>query len=171
MPTEPWLSGPVEGISLLLMPVAHALLQAQNDITHYASELTTEQVWREPNGLPSVGFHLRHIDGSSDRLLAYAKGEALTKAQFQFLRAERESGENPPSASQLIAAVQSRIAALLEFIRATPDEMLFEERFVGRAKLLTNMIGLLYHIAEHMQRHVGSLIVVSKIVCGNRTEN
>lgn len=164
MPTEPWLSGPVEGISALLMPAAHALLQAQNDILHFASDLTVEQLWREPHGLPSVGFHLRHIDGSSDRLLTYTKGESLSEAQFQFLKSERESGANLPDAATLIAAAQARIINLLEFLRVTPDETLLEPRYVGRAKLQTNVFGLLFHIAEHMQRHVGSLIVVAKLV-------
>jgi uncharacterized damage-inducible protein DinB len=164
MPTEPWLSGPVAGVSPLLMPAAHALLQANNDIVQYAAELTIEQLWREPNGLPSVGFHLRHIDGSSDRLLSYTKGEALSDAQFAFLKSERAPGEPLPTAAELIAAVQARIAGLLDFIRATPDESLFAERLVGRAQLPTNVFGLLFHIAEHMQRHVGSLIVVAKIV-------
>lgn len=164
MPNEPWLSGPVVGVSPLLMPAAHALLQAQHDIFHHASDLTTEQVWRELHGLPSVGFHLRHIDGSIDRLMTYTKGEALTEAQFQFLRAERAPGERLPTAAELVAATQARITTLLEFIRATPDELLFAGRLVGRAKLPTNVIGLLFHIAEHTQRHVGSLIVVAKLV-------
>jgi uncharacterized damage-inducible protein DinB len=164
MPTEPWLSGPVAGVSPLLMPAAHALLQANNDIVQYAAELTIEQLWREPSGLPSVGFHLRHIDGSSDRLLSYTKGEALSEAQFAFLKSERTPAEPLPTAAELIAAVQARIAGLLDFIRATPEEQLFAERLVGRAQLQTNVFGLLFHIAEHMQRHVGSLIVVAKIV-------
>lgn len=164
MLTEPWLSGPIEGISALLMPAAHALLQAQHDILHFASDLTVEQLWREPQGVPSVGFHLRHIDGSSDRLLTYAKGEALSAAQFQFLKSEREPGADLPDAATLIAAAQARIASLLDFLRATADETVFEPRYVGRAKLQTNVFGLLFHIAEHTQRHVGSLIVVAKLV-------
>lgn len=164
MPTEPWLSGPVPGISPLLMPAAHALLQAQNDIVQYASELTAEQLWRELPGVPSVGFHLRHIDGSSDRLLSYTKGAALTEAQFAFLKTERTPGEPLPTAGELIAAVQARIAVLLDFMRALPEERLLEGRTVGRAQLPTNVLGLLFHIAEHMQRHVGSLIVVAKLV-------
>ncbi|MBL8207941.1 MAG: DinB family protein [Blastocatellia bacterium] len=164
MPAEPWLCGPIEGISPILMPAAHALLQAQQDIEQYASDLTPDQLWYEPNGVPSVGYHLRHIDGSSDRLLTYAKGEALSVAQFAFLKAEGSPESPLPTASELVVVAQKRIAALIEFLRLTPDENLFSERFVGRAKLSTNVIGLLFHIAEHTQRHVGSLIVVSKIV-------
>lgn len=164
MPTEPWLSGPVAGIVPLLMPAAHALLQAQNDLHQYVSDLTTEQLWREPQGLPSVGFHLRHIDGSSDRLLTYAKGETLTEAQFAFLKAERTPGQPLPTATELLAAAEARISMLLEYLRAVPEASLFEARAVGRAQLPTNVFGLLFHIAEHLQRHVGSLIVVAKLV-------
>lgn len=164
MPTEPWLSGPIEGVPAVLMPVAHALLQAQNDLRQYVSELTTEQLWREPAGLPSVAFHLRHIDGSSDRLLTYAKGETLNDAQFAFLKSERTPGEPLPAAADLLAAAEARIAVLLAYLRAVPEASLFDARAVGRAQLPTNVFGLLFHIAEHMQRHVGSLIVVSKLV-------
>lgn len=164
MPTEPWLSGPVEGIPAMLMPVAHALLQAQNEMRQYASELTTEQLWRELNGLPSVAFHLRHIDGSSDRLLAYAKGETLSEAQFAFLKSERTPSEPLPTAADLLAAADARIAVLLAYLRTVSEDSLFDARAVGRAQLPTNVFGLLFHIAEHMQRHVGSLIVVSKLL-------
>ncbi|MEP7341561.1 MAG: DinB family protein, partial [Acidobacteriota bacterium] len=54
----------------------------------------------------------------------------------------------------------------LDVIRATPDELLFEVRTVGRAQLPTNVFGLLFHIAEHTQRHTGSIIAMAKIVRG-----
>lgn len=164
MPTEPWLSGPVEGVPAILMPVAHALFQAQNDLHTYVSALTTEQLWQEPNGLPSVAFHLRHLDGSSDRLLTYAKGETLSEAQFAFLKTERTADEPLPNAAELLAAAEARIAVLLAYLRTVPESSLFDSRAVGRAQLPTNVFGLLFHIAEHLQRHVGSLIVVSKLV-------
>jgi uncharacterized damage-inducible protein DinB len=163
---EPWLCGPLEGVSPLTMPAAHALTQARGDIEVYVSSLTFAEVWSEPNGAPSVGFHLRHIAGSIDRLLAYTAGRSLTDEQFRYLASERVPGEPPPDAEQLITAAQSKIDEALNFIRSMPDDELFEPRAVGRAQLPTNVFGLLFHIAEHTQRHTGQIISMARIVRG-----
>jgi uncharacterized damage-inducible protein DinB len=163
---EPWLCGPLPGISQFTMPAAHALAQSRADIETHAAELTTERVWAEPGGGPSVGFHLRHIAGSIDRLLTYTAGRNLTDEQFRFLAEERVAGAPLAEATRLIAAAQSKIDEVLDAIRATPDELLFEARGVGRAKLPTNVFGLLFHIAEHTQRHTGQLIATARIVRG-----
>jgi len=163
---EPWLCGPLPGISRLTMPAAHTLAQSRVDIETHAARLSTEQVWTEPGGGPSVGFHLRHIAGSIDRLLTYAAGSNLTDDQFRFLAEERVAGTPPTEVAQLIVAAQSKIDEALSVIRATPDEILFEARSVGRARLPTNVFGLLFHIAEHTQRHTGQIIATARIVRG-----
>jgi uncharacterized damage-inducible protein DinB len=160
---EPWLCGPLEGFSRWTMPAAHALLQSRQDIETHAGGLTVEEVWREPGGAPSVGFHLRHIAGSIDRLLAYAAGQGLTEEQFRYLAAERISGDPPATARTLIDFAQAKIDEAVAVIRATPDESLFDDRAVGRARLPTYVLGLLFHIAEHTQRHTGQLIATAKI--------
>jgi hypothetical protein len=136
------------------MPAAHALTQSRADLEMHAARLSIEQVWTELGGVPSVGFHLRHIAGSIDRLLTYTAGGNLTGEQFRFLAEERIPGAPPTEVTQLIA------------IRATPEEILFEARVVGRAQLPTNVSGLLFHIAEHTQRHTGQVIATSGIVRG-----
>ncbi len=150
------------------MPAAHALAQSRLDLEAHAAMLSTEQVWTEPGGGPSVGFHLRHIAGSIDRLLTYAAGRNLTDEQFRFLSEERAGGAPPANVTQLIAAAQSKIDEALVVIRATPDEILFEARAVGRARLPTSVFGLLFHIAEHTQRHTGQIIATARIVRGLR---
>lgn len=171
MALEAWQSGPLDGVSRLLMPAAHAVVQAQADIAAHAAGLRAEELWLEPHGAASCGFHLRHLAGSIDRLLTYAKGQTLTDEQFQFLRSEREPGEPPAEAPALVALAAAQIDEMISLIRATPDESLFEERFVGRARLKTNVFGLLFHTAEHTQRHTGQLITTAKIVravCGSQ---
>jgi uncharacterized damage-inducible protein DinB len=148
------------------MPAAHALAQSRADIETHAAGLTIEQVWTEAGGGPSVGFHLRHIAGSIDRLLTYTAGRNLTDEQFRFLAEERIAGTPPTEVTQLIAAAQLKIDEVLDVIRATPDEALFETRGVGRAQLPTNVFGLLFHIAEHTQRHTGQIIATAGIVRG-----
>lgn len=163
MSTEPWLNGPIAGIPALLMPAVHALMQAQIDIEHFAANLSHEQIWREPNNAPSIGFHLRHIDGSCDRLLTYAKDTSLSEAQFAFL-AREQSGNQPETARELITNANQRIAAVIDYIRNVQEQDYLSARLVGRAKLKTNVIGLLFHIAEHTQRHVGSIITLARVV-------
>jgi uncharacterized damage-inducible protein DinB len=160
---EPWLCGPLDGYSRLTMPAAHALLQSRGDIEKHALQLTVAEVWSEPGGAPSVGFHLRHIVGSIDRLLTYTAGRNLSEEQFDYLASERYPGDSPPNAQNLVSGSQMKIDELLDIIRSTPNEKLFEPRTVGRAKLPTNVYGLHFHIAEHTQRHTGQIIATAKI--------
>jgi hypothetical protein len=124
------------------------------------------KIWLEPGGAPSVGFHLRHIAGSIDRLLTYTAGHDLTDDQFESLARERVPGTPPAEVKDLITAAQSQVDRAIDIIRATPDESLFEPRSVGRSRLPTNVFGLLFHLAEHTQRHTGQLIATATIVRG-----
>ncbi len=160
---EAWLNGALEAVLPQLMPAAHALVQAGADIRKAAGGLTVKQVWTKPHGAPSVGFHLSHVAGSIDRLLTYARGASLDSAQFAALVAEGEPDESV-AAAELVAAATKRIEEVLEAIRLTPEETLFAARFVGRAKLPTSVFGLLFHIAEHTQRHTGQIVTTARIV-------
>ena len=44
---------------------------------------------------------------------------------------------------------------------------LLEARAVGRARLPTTVLGLLFHAAEHSQRHAGQVVTTAKIVRGS----
>ena len=163
---EVWLRGPLDGVDPMLMPAAHALVQASEDLERAASDLTAEELWVRPGGAASLGFHLRHIAGATDRLLTYARGEQLTEAQRQAVAVEKESGEPPADATILVRGAQAAIERALEAIRSIPERSIFDSRTVGRAALPTNVFGLLCHIAEHAQRHTGQVITTAKIVRG-----
>ena len=160
---EVWLRGPVPGVPPLLMPAAHCLLQCREEIAT-AADLSTDQLWARPAGIAAAGFHLRHIAGSLDRLLTYARGSQLDRDQFAFLRAEGDPGETPSTASTLVAAAQAAIDAAVQVLRSTRDEDLMLARSVGRSGLPSNVLGLLFHCAEHTHRHTGQLVTTSKIV-------
>lgn len=163
MEHEAWLSGALEDVSLMLMPAAHALVQAARDIERATENLTEHEVWAKPNGAPSVGFHLLHIAGSCDRLLTYARGENLSHKQFALLAAESEVDDSL-NATLLTRNAVAEIENAIAQIRSTPEEILFEKRAVGRKRLPANVFGMLFHIAEHTQRHVGQIISTAKIV-------
>jgi hypothetical protein len=48
-------------------------------------------------------------------------------------------------------------------VRALNPASLADPRQVGRKRLPTTVIGLLTHIAEHTQRHVGQAISAAKL--------
>jgi uncharacterized damage-inducible protein DinB len=145
------------------MPVAHALLQAREDVERTAGGATAEELWQRPGGAASAGYHLRHLAGSLDRLFTYARGEPLDEAQRAALLQEGAPGA---SAAELVSAVLARIDRALEQLRRTPVESLGESREVGRARLPSTVLGLLFHGAEHTTRHAGQLITTLKVVRG-----
>ena len=158
---EPWLRGPIAGMPPMVMPAAHALRQAAEDIPVAVTGLTAEQLWAQPGGAASVGFHLRHLSGSIDRLLTYAKGEMLSDAQMAALQAEQEpeGGDAAGFARDTLAAIQRAS----DVMRDTPPGTYLEAREVGRRRLPTTVLGLLVHIAEHTQRHAGQIITTAKV--------
>lgn len=159
MATEAWQRGPVPGFDPYLMPVVHALQQVQEDVDALAAEVSHEQLWTSPGRAAPIGFHLRHIAGSTERLLTYARGEALTAAQLAAAR--RESLETP-TADVVVAEVREAIGRALDQVRATPRDTLLTERKVGRAGLPSTTLGLLFHAAEHATRHAGQAITTAK---------
>jgi uncharacterized damage-inducible protein DinB len=163
---EYWLRGPVEGIQPWLQPVAHALLQTREDVEAVLRELTPEQLWRTPGGAASVGFHVKHLAGSLDRLLTYARGENLSEPQMAYLKGEAHAGDPPADAAALAMLLNTRIEAALDQVRATAEDELLEERRVGRQRLASTVLGLLFHAAEHTTRHAGQTITTAKIVRG-----
>jgi len=163
MQPEPWLRGPLADVDPYLMPAAHALTHAGEDLERAVADVPPHALWTRPGGAASVGFHLRHIAGSIDRLLAYARGEGLSEAQRAAARAEEQPG-GPDDAPALLAGTQAAIAGALAQIRSTPRATLLDPRAVGRAQLPSTVLGLLFHVAEHTQRHTGQLIATARAV-------
>ena len=161
---EVWMRGPVDGYPPELQPVAHALLQVREEIEAHAADLTTEQLWARPAGVASIGFHLRHLAGSLDRLLAYARREPLTDEQLAFLRNEADPGVPPASVADTIDVAVAGIDRALTQVRHTDVSTLREPRGVGRKQLPTTVMGLLFHAAEHASRHAGQIATTRKIV-------
>jgi len=163
---EAWQRGPIPGIPDQLQPVAHALVGAAEDAGAAIDSLTASQLWCSPGGAASVGFHLMHLAGSTDRLFTYARGEGLNAAQKDALAAERALAEPRPAADVLLRSWQETVERALAQLARTPDAELGEPRGVGRMAVPSNVRGLLFHAAEHATRHVGQIITTAKIVTG-----
>lgn len=162
--TEWWQRGPVDGVPEMLQPVAHVVLQVGESVREIVEPLTEAQWNARPASVASVAFHVRHIIGVLDRLFSYARGDALTDAQFVALRAEGQPvtiNEMP----RLLDRLDAQIANALSELKSTDPAILGEYRGVGRAQLPSTVIGCLVHAAEHGMRHVGQLSVTARIVC------
>ena len=161
---EPWLRGPLSDVHPLLAPTLHAFAQAHEDLAHWTKGLTAAQIWSRPHDLAPVGFHLRHIAGSVDRLTTYLLGEQLTPEQLAAIHHEMDSGPGRSGLlNELLDEVNEALHKSEQLIRSLDPARLAETRGVGRKQLPTTVIGLVVHLAEHTQRHVGELIVTAKL--------
>jgi uncharacterized damage-inducible protein DinB len=164
---EVWQRGPLPDITPLLQPVGHALLQAREEIEMYMKEFPEALLWLRPAGLASVGFHLQHLSGVLDRVFTYARGESLTPDQFKALDEEGNDSADGYTVGQLVAEFSRQVDVAMEQLRNTREEQLTQYRGIGRAGLPSTVIGLLVHGAEHTMRHLGQLLVTSRILSAN----
>ena len=162
--TEFWLRGPVPGIPSLLQPVAHALLQACQEVNDLTATFPDALLWQRLAGLASPGFHLQHLAGVLDRLFTYAKGTPLNESQLADLSAEGTPIEGQATVAELLNRFNIQVDKSLEQIGETPETSLTAIRHVGRARLPSTVGGLLFHAAEHTQRHTGQLLVTTRVL-------
>ena len=159
---EPWLRGTRLEVDAVRRGVIHALELASEDVAKWCEVLSDEEMEARPLGLPSVGFQLRHIARSLDRLLTYAEGQQLSERQMEALRTEMESAGKEASLMEFAEGVEVSVDRVI----AISPESFGERRGVGRKNLPTSVGGLLVHCADHTQRHVGQLVTTAKVVVG-----
>jgi hypothetical protein len=166
---EVWLRGALPDVAPLLQPVAHSLLQCRLEVRATVPTLSDSELWATPGGAASAGYQVRHAIGSLDRLFTYARGEQLSPTQQRALAAEGRSDERVGIQESLVADFEAAVERALAQLRATDPATLLEPREVGRARLPSTVLGLLFHAAEHTQRHVGQLVTTSKVVRAPRS--
>jgi uncharacterized damage-inducible protein DinB len=159
---EVWLRGPIEGIPLRLQPVAHSLMQSREELEYLLLHLTPEHLWRTDGTAASIGYHILHAMGALDRLFTYARGATLSDAQRQML-AEESLRDPGLTVDDLRTRVEAGVRQALDQLRDTKEDTLLEARSVGRARLPSTVMGLLFHAAEHTQRHAGQALTTSKL--------
>jgi uncharacterized damage-inducible protein DinB len=158
---EPWLRGTLREVPAVHRAVVHALQLAGEDSQRWCGSLTDEEFNARPGGLPPVAFHLRHIARSLDRLLTYAEGRDLSEPQLAALKTEMDPGATRDA---LFSELNSALAKSMIRVRAFDVSALEQIRVVGRKQLPTTVGGLLVHVADHTQRHLGQAITTVKIV-------
>jgi uncharacterized damage-inducible protein DinB len=158
---EPWLRGTLTDVPPLQRAVLHALELAKEDLERWCDGMSDEELNHRPGGIAPVAFHLRHIARSMDRLLTYAEGNQLTAEQIGVMKLEMDPVARR---NELLAELAVAFAKSIKRIRAFSPQQMEEERKVGKKQLPTSVGGLLVHVADHTQRHVGQAITTAKIV-------
>ena len=158
---EPWLRGTLTEIEPVRRQVLHAFQLTGVDVTRWCEPLDAEQIAALPFGLPSVGFHLRHIARSLDRLLTYAEGRALDPQQLELLADEGNAAINR---DEVLLEFSTGLERATQRVLAIRPEHFAQLRGVGRELLQVPVAGLLIHCAEHTQRHAGQAITTAKVV-------
>ena len=161
---EVWQRGPSPEYTTVLQPVAHALLQAREEINEYMHQFPAELLWLRPANMASVGFHLQHLSGVLDRVFTYARAEKLSDLQFEQLYEEGKDSTDGYSVKALVNRFDKQVDTALQQLKTTDEATLGDYRGVGRAGLPSTVIGLLFHAAEHTMRHVGQLMVTAAVV-------
>ncbi|MFY9754146.1 MAG: DinB family protein [Candidatus Acidiferrales bacterium] len=163
---EPWLRGTHAEVGAVKCAVLHALELADEDIQRWCGNLSEDELNARPAGIAPVAFHLRHVARSLDRLITYAEGAQLDVTQMTALKSELDSASNGREAMAEFSNALARSAAR---IRAIDPETFENSRAVGRRRLPTTVGGLLVHIADHTQRHVGQAVTTAKVVVAQRS--
>lgn len=159
--SEPWLRGTLTDVPSVHRAVLHALELAAEDLRRWCGKLSDQQVNERPGQVAPVAFHLRHISRSLDRLLTYAEGGSLNGEQLAALKSELDPGA---TRAEIFAELSAALAASAIRIRRISPADLEGVRTVGRDRLPSTSGGLLVHIADHTQRHVGQAVTTAKIV-------
>ena len=157
---EPWLRGPLAGIPPAVMPVFFSFQQVVEDLRRHTAGLTDDQIWQSTAG-GSLGFQLKHMAGSVDRLATYLSGRQLTDTQLAFLKSESVADT---SLSALLTSVEKALQSAEQVLMSVNPDKLYEPRTVGRKNLPTTVLGLIVHLSEHTQRHLGQAITISKFL-------
>lgn len=166
--TEAWLRGPIDGVSPFVAPALFAFQQSREDVARFTEGLTTDQIWVRIEDLAPVGFHIRHIGGSVERLATYLEGKQLSEVQLTAIDAEMTPGT---SREDLLKQLDVALKDAETVCRAVDLRRLEEPRTVGRKQLPTTVMGLLVHMAEHTQRHTGQCVTTVKLIrCLNLPE-
>ncbi|OQP50722.1 metal-dependent hydrolase [Niastella yeongjuensis] len=163
---EVWLRGALPGFPALVQPVAHALLQAKDEIHSKMDNFPDALLWERLAGVASPGFHLKHLAGVLDRLFTYAAGQPLSPTQLEYLKAE-EVHEEQDTVTSLLVKLDTQITASLDALKAIDENTLTQFRGVGRQQLPSTVLGLLFHAAEHTMRHTGQLLVTVQVLRNN----
>jgi uncharacterized damage-inducible protein DinB len=96
-------------------------------------------------------------------MATYAKAESLNLQQLDYLKQEGMVNSKLSTAI-LVERLDRQVAEFLNFVSKIDPSTLTDFRGVGRSQLPSTFAGLVFHAAEHTQRHFGQLLVTVKVL-------
>ena len=99
-------------------------------------------------------------------MLTYAEGRQLIPEQIAVMKTELAPDTK---ATELFTELRSALENSAQRIRVLASQDFETVRNVGPKQLPTSLGGLLVHVADHVQRHVGQAVITSKIVVAARS--
>lgn len=161
---EVWLRGPLPNMPALLQPVAHALLQAREELNEFMKDVPEGMLWHKVAGMASPGFHLQHLTGVLNRLFTYARDQSLNEGQLAYLANEGQPFMTGCTIKILVESFNQEVDDAIYQLSKVNEQTLTHVRGVGRALVPSTVIGLYTHAAEHTMRHLGQLLVTVKVL-------
>jgi uncharacterized damage-inducible protein DinB len=162
MSAEPWLRGGIDDLDPVRAALLYSFQHAREDIAEWASKVPEADISAQLGRVASLGFHIRHIAGSVDRLMTYAAGGQLSEEQMSALRAE--GTYDPLPLSGYLALLDASFAKAEATLRGLDPAQYGDIRDIGRRRVPVPLGVLLVHIAEHTQRHVGQIVMTVKMI-------
>jgi hypothetical protein len=154
------MRGSVSGTHPVVSHLLRATEQVREDAASALRDLTPAEIWSNPHGATSPGFHARHLAGSTARLLTYLAGRQLTEDQLAEIPRE---GKGQESSAELTAIISAAFDRYDEAVRNLSPDDFGAPREIGRKRHPATAISIAIHIVEHAQRHIGGLIAVAKL--------
>ena len=154
------MRGIVAGVDPVIGHLLRAAEHIREDTAATIGDLAPAQIWATPHGMTSVGFHVKHLAGSTERLSTYLAGQQLTPQQ---LAAIDKEGAGEETAAELLTTVDAALDRYRELVRNLSPKEFDAVREIGRKRYQTTAISVAIHIAEHAQRHIGGLIAAAKL--------
>ncbi|MFN4071845.1 MAG: DinB family protein [Thermus sp.] len=159
----PFLEALEPGVSPGVSAWIKGLKEVEAHLHRWAFDLSEEGFWWRPKeGLNPIGGLVRHITGSSLRLLSYAFPQELP--DWAKRGREWELQGEPEAKEAVQVRFQEAWARLLSAFRGLREEDLAQEVPVGTQGLRAPRAHILHHLVEHAQHHAGQIIYARKLL-------
>jgi hypothetical protein len=160
MQTPPFLRGDLEGVHWLVSVWLRNLEEVEETVQKWAGGLTSEGFWWVPAPQANpIGGLVRHIGGSSYRLLLRGTGQEIPEALR--IRPAEEMAPSGRAPEEVLAEFAQNFKQVREGLQALRDEDLMRTVQVGPHQV--KAVYVLDHIAAHAQHHAGQVITTRKL--------
>lgn len=159
---DPFLYGDIPGADPQTSAWLRGLQHLEENLERWVGDLPPEGYWWTPvAGINPVGVLVRHIGGSSLRLLHYAQGlmppdELREEGAVDFVATGGPGTEILALCMERLVTVREGLAAL------RPDEF-GAMREVGRKRVPVRTTVIVQHLLEHAHAHAGQVIYMRKL--------